>query len=523
MRALFAVLLAALAFTAPARAETLLRVGAGGAFSSLDPHYHNLSPNNVLAEYIFSPLVAFDGEFRPTPGLAESWRAVDDRTWEFKLRPGVLFHDGSPFTAEDVAFTFARVPKVLNSPASFTYATKPVTRLEILDPLTIRMHTAEPQPLLPVLLGQLWITSRKHGEGAQTSDYNSGKAAIGTGPYKLESVALGDRLMLRRNETWFGPRPAWDRVDYRVIANSSSRTAALQAGDVDIIEQVGTRDVASLRARPGIKVEAAPGQRLIYIATDATREQTPFATDAAGKPLAANPLRDPRVRRALSLAINREGIRTQIMDGFSAPTGQLMPLGAAGYDASLKPDPYDLAGAKRLLAEAGFPNGFALTLNGPNDRYVNDRSIVEAIAQMWTRAGVRTTVATVPANVFFPAATVRDEYSIYLTGWASSTGEASTSVVEILASSNPAKGRGAVFRPSKYINPAVDELVERSIATFDPEAREALYQEATRVAMAETAYIPIHHQVNIWAMRPGYALRTRMQEGIRAIDVDPTP
>ena len=522
MRATLAFLLAALAFIAPARAETLLRVGAGGAFTSLDPHYHNLNPNNTVSEYLFSSLVALDGAYRPTPGLAESWTLVGETTWEFRLRPGVLFHDGTPFTADDVAFTFERIPTVLNSPASFNFAVKPINRLEIIDPLTVRMHTAEPQPLLPVLLGSVRIVSRKHGEGAQTGDYNTGKAAIGTGPYKLESAALGDRLVFRRNEAWFGPRPAWDRVDYRVIANGASRTVALQAGDVDIIEQVGTRDVAGLRARPGIRIEAAPGQRLIYLFADASREVSPFVTDLSGQKLAANPLRDPRVRRALSLAINRDGIRTQIMDGFAAPTGQLMPEGAVGYDPTLKPDPFDLAQARKLLSEAGYPNGFALTLNGPNDRYVNDRSIVEAIAQMWTRAGVRTTVATAPASVFFSGA-ARDEYSMALTGWASDTGEASSSLVQIFASSNPAKGRGAVFRPSKYINPRVDELVERSLATLDPEAREALYQEATRVAMSETAYIPIHHQVNIWAVRPGYALRTRMQEGIRAIDVDPTP
>jgi len=508
----------------PAAAERVLTVATGGAFTSLDPHYHRLTPNNLIADHLFDTLVAMDGNFQPQPGLALSWEPKGDLLWEVKLRPGVVFHDGSPFTADDVAFTFGRVPQVLNSPASFNDAVKPIARIEVVDPLTLRLHTAEPVPLMPYNLASVRIVGRKHGEGAGTNDYNSGKAAVGTGPYKLESVLLGDKVVFRRNDAYWGPKPAWDVVNYRLIANNASRTAALQAGDVDIIDQVATRDVATLRADPKLSVVSAPGQRLIYLYTDSGREVTPYAFDLQGKKLARNPLQDVRVRRALSLAINREGIRTQIMDGFAAPTGQLMPKGATGFDPSIKTDPYDAGQARKLLAEAGYPGGFAITLYGPNDRYVNDRSIVEAIAQMWARVGVRTTVTTMPSSMFFAGAVGnRDEYTVALTGWAPDTGEASSSLVQIVASSNPEKGRGALLRPSHYANPEVDAVVERALATFDPAAREALYREATRIAMANAAVVPLHHQENIAAMKRTVTLRPRMQEGIRAMEVDPAP
>lgn len=505
--------------TASAQGPKVLNVGTGGAFTSIDPHYHNLTPNNIISLHLFAGLVSLDGEFKPVPDLAESWKPISDLVWEFKLRPNVVFSDGTPFTPDDIVFTFERIPQVVNSPSSFTQSVKPVARIEIIDPLTVRMHTKNPEPLLPYFLAAPRIISRKHGEGMVTADYNSGKAAIGTGPYKLQSVLLGDKIVFVRNEKYYGPAPYWDVVNYRLIANGASRTAALQAGDVDIIDQVSTRDVMVLQKDPKLTILSPSGQRLIYLYIDTEREPTPFAFDNAGKPLEKNPLKLLKVRQALSLAINREGIRTQIMDGFAAPTGQLLPAGAVGYTPDLKPDPYDPAQARKLLAEAGYPNGFQLTLHGPNDRYVNDRPIVEAIAQMWTRVGVKTTVNTMPASMFF-AEGARDVFSINLIGWASDTGEASSSLIQIVASVNPEKGRGAQPKPSHFARPEIDKVIEESLTTFDPEARVALYIKATKMALAEQAFIPLHHQVNLWAMKKQFSLRPRMQEGVRSWEVD---
>jgi peptide/nickel transport system substrate-binding protein len=509
-----------IALALPAFAQRTLNIAVGGAFSSMDPHYFNLGPNNVLTSYVFEPLLRFNPQFQPEPSLAESWKPIDATTWELKLRAGVTFTDGTPFTADDVVFTFARIPTILTSPSSFNFAVKPVRQIEVVDAHTIRLHTALPSPLLPFNLATVRIVSRKHGEGASTADYNSGKAAIGTGPYRVSEFVVGDHAMFQRNEGWWDKRPAWDTVRYRLIADNGSRNAALRAGDVDVIDQVPTHDVADLKKNSALTVVSAPGQRLIYIFVDSGRAQTPFVTDLAGNRLAANPLRDARVRHALSLAINRAGIRDRIMDGLSAPTGQLMPEGASGYDPSIKVDPYDPVSAKRLLADAGLLEGFALTLHGPNDRYVNDSAIIEAIAQMWTRIGVKTAVETMPAATYFPRA-VRAEFSVRLTGWASDTGEASSPLIELIASSNPEKGRGAVLDPAHYGNPAVDAIVEQSLATIDTAAREALYRQAEQMALAETAIIPIHHQVNIWAIRKGLVFHMRMQEGTRAWDIEP--
>jgi peptide/nickel transport system substrate-binding protein len=503
----------------PASAQTL-NIAVGGAFTAIDPHYNNVGPNNLLADHIYSRLVRSDPKFGPEPDLALSWAAIGPTEWEFKLREGVTFTDGTPFTADDVVFTFGRIPTVLNSPSSFNFAVKPISRIEVVDAHTLRFHTTNPEPLLPYELASVRIVSRKNGQDAGIADYNGLKAAIGTGPFRVTDFVAGDHAVLRRNESWWDKKPAWDTVNVRVIANNASRGAALQSGDVDAIDQVPTHDVPQLRMNPKLSVITAPGQRLIYLFLDTQREQTPFATDLTGKPLPANPLHDVRVRKALSLALNRDGIRDRIMDGFAVPTGQLMPEGASGYDPSIKPDAYDPVQARKLLADAGFPGGFGLTLHGPNDRYVNDSAIAEAVAQGWARIGVKTVVDTMPSTTYFSRA-LRAEFSVYLTGWASDTGEASSNLAQIVASSDPAKGRGAIFNPAHYANAQLDALIEHAIATVDPAAREDLYRQAIRAAMPEQPFIPVHHQVNVSALRKGLTMRPRMQEGLWAWEITP--
>jgi peptide/nickel transport system substrate-binding protein len=521
VRAAGAAIAACLCLAAgPGHAQRTLNVAVGGAFTSMDPHYHNLNPNNVLTSYVFEPLVNRDPQFRPSPGLATSWEAIDATTWEFKLRPGVTFSDGTPFTANDVIFSFGRIPKILNSPASFNFAVKPIQRIEVVDSNTLRLHTADPVALMPYLLMSPMIVSQKHAEGADTGDFNTMKAAIGTGPYRVTGFAVGDHALFEPNTSWWGPKLAWDKVNYRVIANDASRNAALQSGDVDVIDQVPPRDVAELRKNPKLDIVSAPGQRLIYIIPDVGRADTPWVTDNAGNHLAKNPLQDVRVRRAMSLAINRDAMRERVMDGFSAPTGQIMPEGATGFEPSIKPDRFDPAEAKKLLAEAGYPDGFGITLHGPNDRYVNDSKLVEAVAQMWTRIGIKTKVDTMPSATYF-SRSIRFEFSIRLAGWASDTGEASSNLVQILASSNPDKGRGAIFDPTHFADPQVDKIVEQSLATVDPAKREALYREATRLAMPELPIIPLHFQVNVWAIRKGLTFHQRTYEGTRAWDIEP--
>jgi peptide/nickel transport system substrate-binding protein len=507
---------------APAQAPPghTLTVVVGGAFSSMDPHYFNFGPNNGLTSYVFEPLIRFDPKFQPQPTLAVSWKALDEKTWEIKLREGVTFHDGSPFTADDVAFSFARIPTLLLSPGSFLFAVKPITQTEIIDPHTLRLHTAGPVPLMPYNLTSVAIVSKKYGEGMTTASFNTLQSAIGTGPYRVTAFSVGDQATFQRNDSWWDKEPYWTTVHYRLVTDNAARIAALRTGEADVIDQVPTTDVAELQNNPKISVIAMPGQRLIYLAPDASRKVSPFVTDTAGNPLDVNPLRDPRVRRALSLAINREGLKDHIMDGFAAPTGQLMPEGGSGYEPAIPVDPYQPDLAKKLLAEAGYPLGFGLTLHGPNNRYVNDAKLAEAIAQMWTRIGVKTQVDVMPAASFFTRV-LRSEFSMHLAGWGSDTGEASSDLIELVASSDPAKGRGTVFLPDKYSNPKVDTIIEQALATIDTQQRESLYREAERLAMPDMPIIPLHHQVNVWAVRKGLIFHARMQERTNAWDIEP--
>lgn len=521
LAAFAATALATLTTAGPSQAN-VLNLAVGGAFSSMDPHFHDLSPNHALTQHIFEPLVMTDAQMRPTPGLAVSWEALNDNLWEVKLRRGVTWHDGTPFTADDVVFTYSRIPHVINSPSSMARYTQIVSRIEVIDDHTIRLHTPTPVPLMPMNMAAFTIVSRRHGTHAVTSDYNSGRVAIGTGPYRFVSYAPGDRAVFARNPDWWGPTQPWERVNYRMIPNDSARVAALRAGDVDAIDAVPTRDVAALRRAGNLRVIEKPGLRLIYLYVDSNRPVTPFVTDNNGRPMAVNPLRDVRVRQALSMAINRAGIARQTMEGFSVPTGQLMPEGALGYDPSIAVPTYDAEGARRLLAEAGYPQGFRIQLNGPNDRYVNDAEIAQAIAQMWTRIGVRTEVNTQPSSMFFSRG-LRDEYSISLTGWSSSTGEADTSLTVMSATPDPPRGRGSSIRASHYSNPAVDALIDRALATIDTRAREALYQEVIRDSIQrDLAVIPLHHQVNIWATKPTLTYSARLQENTRAMEFAPS-
>ncbi len=335
-----------------------LTMAVGATVTSLDPHFHQLTPNNAVASMLFDTLTQLDGRARLSPALAVAYRTVDENTWEIKLRPDVRFHNGNPFTAEDVAFTFARIPNVPNSPASYATFVRPMKAVEIVDPLTIRIRTDGPYPLMPIDLASLRILNKATHENATTEDFNSGKAAIGTGPFKLVRHQHGDRIEFERNENYWGDKPVWAKVNYRIITNDGARTAALKANDVQFIDTLPTADLAHTRGNPDVRISEIPGTRLIYLALDQhrTTEATPFITDHDGKPINPNPLRDARVRKALSLAIDRQMITARVMEGAAVPAGQLLPMGCFGSLPDREVPRLNVEEAKRLLTEAGFPN-----------------------------------------------------------------------------------------------------------------------------------------------------------------------
>ncbi|MBW6396906.1 ABC transporter substrate-binding protein [Roseomonas sp. HJA6] len=502
-----------------AEAGAALALAVGAIPTSLDPQYHTLTPNSALAQHFFDGLVHRDAQARLVPGLAESWRLVDESTWEFKLRTGVTFHNGAPFTARDVVYTLERVPKVVNSPGSFAVFTRAIKASEIVDDHTIRFRTDGVYPLLPADLSQIVILWSGLGDDtSQTGDFNSGRAVIGTGPFRLRSYRHGERAEMERNPDYWGPKPAWSTVDYRFIGNDGSRVAALRAGDIAFIDAVPTTDLARLRSERQFTLSETVSLRSVYLRPD-FRENSPYVAGPNGEPLPVNPLRDLRVRQALSIAINRPAIAERIMAGAAIPTGQFMPPGTFGNVPDLAAPAYDPDQARRLLAEAGYPQGFTITLHGPNDRYVNDGPIAQSVGQMWARIGIKARIDTMPYAAFAQR-NARMDTSIPLGGWANSSGEPSAGLRGLLGTRDVARGWGTVNR-SGYSNPEFDAAVARALGTADDAEREKLFQQATRIAAQDVAWIPLHIQKNIWAMRQGLAHTPRADEMTLAQDVRP--
>jgi peptide/nickel transport system substrate-binding protein len=487
-----------------------LKIGVGAEATSIDPMYHNLDPNNQIARHIFDTLVDQDEKQHLVPGLATSWKIVGDNTWEFKLREGVKFHDGTPFTADDVVFSIQRAEKVPNSPSAFTIYTKAAKEVQAVDPLTVRIKTDGPYPLLPNDLSNVRIQSKKAADGKSTEDFNKGTAAIGTGPFKFVEWVPGDRLVLERNDNYWGEKPAWSKVIIRPITSAATRVAALLSGDVDFIDNVPPADIKRLKGDKNLAIWQSVSNRIIYLHIDTARDKSPMVTDKQGNPLGKNPLKDLRVRKAISKAINRKGIVDRVLEGVGIPAGQLLPEGFFGVSPKLKVEKYDPEGAKKLLAEAGYPNGFGLTLHGPNNRYINDKDIVQAIAPMLTRIGIETKVETMPANIFFSRGS-KLEFSLMLVGWGSGTGEASSPLKSLLATFDPKKGWGPSNR-GRYSNPKLDAALDEALRTVDDGAREKLLQQATEIGINDLGIVPLHYEVSTWASKKGYTYKANTNQ-----------
>ncbi|HWX47322.1 MAG TPA: ABC transporter substrate-binding protein [Roseomonas sp.] len=514
------LLLALTGLTCTAAAQDLT-LGVANPVGSTDPHVSNTTSNFALTGHIFDTLVARDAKLRLQPGLATSWRAVTDTVWEFRLRQDVTWHDGKPFTADDVAFTIARVPTI-PSGAGYSFAVRPIRRVEVVDAHTIRLHTDRPTPLLPNDFANVQIIARHAAEGAQAEQFNSGQAAIGTGPYRLLAFRPGQGAEFVRNEAYWAGRQPWARVDYRFLPNDGARVAAILAGDVDVIDQVPANDLARLRREARLRISETPGVRLIYLQADFSRQgPVPTVTDHQGRPLERNPFLDRRVRRALDLAIDRQALASRVMEGTAIPTGQWLPEGTYSYNPEVpvtRPDP---AAAKRLLAEAGFPDGFRLTLSTPNDRYPGDAKTAQAVAQFWTRIGVRTEVEALPWATYLTRGR-NQEFAFRLGGWGSPTGEASYLLRNIVGTYDREKGWGSP-NFSRYSNPALDALTERAITILDDAEREKVLREAVALEAQELGILPLFLLQNTWATRRGLTYEARADEQTLATAVHPAP
>lgn len=492
----------------PARAGSqTLRIAVQTETSSLDPHFALVGANQAIAMHIFDPLVASDLAMRPVPGLTTFSNPQPD-VWEFRIRDGAAFQDGAPVTAEALRFSIERMPRVPNSPAPFVRMQASIAGMEVVDDRTLRIRTRGPDPSLPLNGMTAYVVPSRD---ASTAEFNSGKAAIGSGPWKFAAWQPGDALQLARNDAWWGGRPDFDRVTIRPMSNDAARVAALLAGDVDLIDRVAQSDLPRLRANPAFAVTTSPSSRVIYIALDQGGDATPFVSAKDGQKLPRNPLRDVRVRQALTMAINRGAIVERVLQGGGRATGQLAVEGQVGYDPALKPPAFDPAAAKRLLAEAGYPDGFRIMLHSPNNRYVEDAKTAQAVAQFWSRIGLDARVEVMPASVFFTRSGKR-EFSAFLIGFGHSTGDAWLGLSQVLQTFNN-EGTGGLNR-GRYSNPAFDRVMDEARGVSDPARREALLHQAQHIGLQQDAAIlPLHVPDNVWAHRAGITYEGGIDEG----------
>lgn len=484
-----------------------LNIGFKAELTSADPHVLNGANRNILA-HVYESLVAQDDRLRPVPGLAASWRMAGPTTWEFILRPNVRFHNGAPLSAEDVKYSIERAMSI-PGPRTFRTYLKDVRAVRVTGPLSLQVESKRVSPTLPENVGMIAILPRSLGKVGEGS-FAGGGAAVGTGPYRYGSWAHGQKLVLNRNAAYWGTQEPWDKVTLHFVPREPARAAALLSGSVDVVNDVTTHMEHAFR---DFGIVATTSYMLNYLSLDQFRDDSPYILGPHGERLGANPLKSLKVRQALNLAIDREAIIKYLMKRDAIVSEQLVPRGFFGHDENFRLPRHDPAAARALLADAGYPGGFRLTIHCTNNRYLNDAKVCEAVAQMLTRVGIRTAVSTMPFAVFQTRAQTggkggEPEFSVLLFGVSAVTGNSITGLTSTVHKYDRAAGTG-VSNLGRYSNAAVDALIDRAASTIDAPAREELQRQATAMALKDGAILPLLHLKAAWAMRPGLTVRPR--------------
>ncbi|MEJ7928809.1 ABC transporter substrate-binding protein [Ramlibacter sp. AN1015] len=482
-----------------AGAETV-RIANQGDALSMDPHSLNESLQLSITQNVYEPLVGRAKDLSLTPALATSWRQTSPTVWRFELRKGVQFHDGTPFNADDVLFSFARAAGEGSDMRSYMNDVQEVRKI---DDHTVEVETKVPFPILPDVLSQVAIMSKKWSETNQATrpvDRRKGVEnaasfrANGTGPFRLRERQPNVRTTFSRNGTYWGKIEGnATEVIFTPIANDSTRVAALLSGEVHVMEPIPVQDIARVNAHPATRAVTGPELRTIFLGMDQKRDELQFSS-VKGK----NPFKDKRVRQAFYQAIDIEGIKRTVMRGASNPTALMVGPGINGFAPELNTRlPYNPEAARKLLADAGYPNGFEVTLNCPNDRYVNDGQICETVAANLSRIGVKVNLAAETKGTYFPKILRRDT-SFYMLGWTPSTYDAHNALNALMRCVDD-KGSGQ-FNLGSYCNPKVDELIVKIQAETDKPKRDAMIKEAFKLHGDDIGHLPLHQQALAWGV-----------------------
>jgi len=528
-RQLVGALLACCALAAPSGADAVVfRWSSQGDYLTADPHAQNEGLNNLLNDHIYESLAVRGKSLELLPSLAESWTRVNDLTWRFNLRHDVKFHDGSALTADDVVFSYERAQSALSN---FKVYASPLGRVRKIDDYTVEFVTPRPHPAFMATMALINIMSRKWCEAhgvQQPQDYKSAvetfasRNANGTGPFRLVSRQADVKTVLQKNPDWWGIRAGRfegnvSEIQYLPIRADATRMSALISGDIDFVLDPPLQDIPRLKREARVQIVEGPENRVIFIGMDQGRDELLYSS-VKGR----NPFKDIRVRQALYHAIDIEAIRSQVMRGYSVPTGSIMVPASFGYRAGMEGRlAHDAERARRLLGEAGYAQGFEVTLDCPNNRYVNDERICVAIAAMLEKIGVRIRVAAVPRALFFQKLERRDS-SLFLYGWGGPPSDGTT-FLNPLAHSFDGKGKGD-FNMGRFADTEVDRDIDIAAGEMDDSKREQLLAAAAARIREQVYLIPLHRQIIPWAARAGVGIVHRPDNVLSMVWVRlPTP
>ncbi|MBK0391619.1 ABC transporter substrate-binding protein [Ramlibacter algicola] len=488
-----------LAFTAGAGAQTV-RIANQGDALSMDPHSLNETVQLSVTSNVYEGLVGRNKDLTLAPALATSWKQVSPTVWRFELRKNVQFHDGKPFTADDVLFSLARTQVDGSDMKSNTNDIKEVRKV---NDFVIDIETKAPFPILPEQLTSTYIMSKKWCEENQATKPVDRRKGIenaasfranGTGPYRLRERQPNVRTTFVRNGNYWGKIEGnVQEVVFTPIGNDATRVAALLSGEIDVMEPVPVQDIDRVNASAGAKALVAPELRTIFLGMDQKRDELLYSS-VKGK----NPFKDKRVRQAFYQAIDIEGIKKTVMRNASLPTALMVGPGVNGFAQDQnKRLPYDPDAAKKLMADAGYPQGFEVTMNCPNDRYVNDARICQAVAQNLSRIGVKINLAAETKGTYFPKILRRDT-SFYLLGWTPTTYDAHNTMNAIMACPDD-KGAGQ-FNLGTYCNQEFDKITRAVQSETDKAKRTAMIRQAFQIHQDDIGHIPLHQQSLAWGV-----------------------